>query len=230
MSGVEQIDDVLDVYPFSVPDGQETIADRFVDPHTFSRLRFSPILLTGFLLGLLREHFGNPHSIVEPVLQAYVWRNAPDTGILIEPNTGEVFKNMQQRPALLVKRNAIKNERLGIDDKIMTQGGVRGGEDFITSLHGSHTVFCISSRAAHAELLANEVAAYLLTASPVIRGSFRFDGDFKFEELGELRMVAGAGGQYVVPVTFSYIVVHVWRVASGAPLIRHIDVNVLLTT
>jgi hypothetical protein len=227
MSGV---DNQIPGSIFAAPDHQESTADRFIDPHTYCRLRFSPVLATGYLLALLREHFGDPLSIVEPVLQGYVWRNDSSSSILIEPSSHEVFTKMQQRPAILIKRGAIKFERMGLDDKIMEQGGVRGGTNYIVAMHGSHTVFCISSKAAHTELLANEVAMYLLQAAPTIRYGLCFDKDFKLEEIGELKTVQGVGGQYVIPVNFSFIGTHSWRINSSAPVIRHVDVNVLLTT
>ncbi len=78
-------------HAFEPPLRTETIADRFVDPRTFCRLRFSPMLATGVILGLLREHFGNPTAIVDPMLQAYVWRGDDKTAIMIETCTNEAL-------------------------------------------------------------------------------------------------------------------------------------------
>ena len=212
---------------FLPPQTTETLADRFVDPRTFCRLRFSPILATGVLLGLIREHFGNPLAIVDPMLQRYVWRTGDQTDIMIESCTNDALTRLQMRPAILVRRNAVRPKREGLDDQLKSLGGEQG-RDFVVTLHGSHTVFCLAGKPGQAEVLANETAMYLLQSAPEIRGSLCFKGDFKLDEIGELGTAEGLGGQYVVPVTFSYITDFAWSIAPDAPVLRHIDYRILL--
>ena len=212
---------------FLPPKITETTADRFVDPHTFCRLRFSPILATGVLLGTLREHFGNPTAIIDPMLHRCLWRDDDQTGILIETCTNDALSRIQMRPAILVRRNAVRPKREGLDDEIKSLGGERG-RNFTVTLHGSHTVFCLSTKPGHVDVLANETGMYLLQAAPSIRGSLCFRGDFKLEEIGPIGMAEGIGGQYVVPLTFSYVTDFTWSIASDAPVIRHIDMSILL--
>lgn len=214
-------------HEFRHPERTETIADRFVDPRTFCRLRFSPILATGVILGLLREHYGNPTAIVDPMLQRYVWRNDDATSMMIETCTNDALASIQMRPAVLVRRNAITTKREGIDDEIKSLGG-ESGRDYVVTLHGSHTVFCITGKPGFTEILANETAIHLLQAGPTIRGSLCFKADFKLEQIGELGVLDGLGGQYVVPVTFSYITDFAWSIAPDLPPLRHIDVGMLL--
>jgi len=212
---------------FEPPNTTETLADRFVDPRTFCRLRFSPILATGVILGLLREHYGNPTAIVDPMLLPYIWRNDDASRILIETCTNDALTQIQVRPAILVRRNAIRPKREGLDDEIKKLGG-ENGREFVLTLHGSHTVFCIAGKPGQAESLANETAVYLMQSAPLIRGSLCFKGDFKLDEIGELGVIEGLGGQYVVPLTFSYITEFAWSIAPDAPLLRYIDVKMLL--
>jgi len=212
---------------FQSPTHTETEADRFVDPRTFCRLRFSPMLATGVILGLIREHFGNPTAIMDPLLQSCVWRSDDHTGILIETCTNDALSRIQLRPAILVRRNAIKPNREGMNDEIMSLGPERG-KDYTLTLHGSHTVFCLSGKPGHVESLANETAIYLMQSAPSIRGSLCFRGDFKLEEIGAIGMLEGGGGQYVVPVTFSYVTDFTWSIAPDAPVLRHINVQMLL--
>lgn len=214
-------------YEFDPPETTETIADRFVDPRTFCRLRFSPMLATGIILGLLREHFGNPTAIVDPMLQRYVWSNDDTTRIMIETCTNEALTRLQTRPAVLIRRNAIRPKREGLDDEIKKTGAEQGRE-YVVTLHGSHTVFCLSGKPGHAEVLANETGMYLLQTAPLIRGSLCFKGDFKLDEIGELGTVDGLGGQYVVPLTFSYVTDFTWSIAPDMPVLRHIDLKILL--
>lgn len=216
-----------DRHSFAPPNRTETIADRFVDPRTFCRLRFSPMLATGVILGLIREHFGNPTAIVDPMLQRYVWRNDDATHIMIETCTNDALSKIQMRPAILVRRNAIQPRREGIDDELKTLGG-ETGRDFVVTLHGSHTIFCIGGKPGFTEVLANETAIQLMQSAPMIRGSLCFKGDFKLDQIGELGVLEGLGGQYVVPLTFSYITDFAWSIAPDAPLLRYIDVKMLL--
>ena len=214
-------------YRFDPPERTETIADRYVDPRTFCRLRFSPMLATGVILGLLREHYGNPTAIVDPMLQRYVWRNDDTTHIMIETCTNEALTRIQMRPAILIRRNTIRPKREGLDDEIKKTGPEQSRE-YVVTLHGSHTVFCLSGKPGHAEVLANETAIYLLQSAPLIRGSLCFKGEFKLEEIGQLGMVDGLGGQYVVPLTFSYVTDFAWSIAPDRPTLRHIDLKILL--
>ena len=214
-------------HTFAPPERTETLADRFVDPWTYCRLRFAPILATGVILGLLREHYGNPTAIVDPMLLSYVWRSDNTTAMMIETCTNDALTMIQMRPAILVRRNAIRPKREGLDDEIKSLSGQQGN-DYVVTLHGSHTVFCITNKPGHTETLANETAMYLLQASPQIRGSLCFKGDFRLEEIGELGVIEGMGGQYVVPVTFSYLTDFAWSIAPDVPPLRHIDVKILL--
>jgi hypothetical protein len=211
----------------AAPVNTETLADEYFDPRTFCRLRFSPMLATGVLLSLLREHFGNAQSIVDPMLQQYVWRNDGGTDIMIETSTQEVLTNIQQRPAILVRRNAIRSQRMSIGDKVFALGP-QMGQSYIVAMHGSHTVFNIAAKAGHAEALANETAMFLLQFSPQIRGSLCFTGDFRLEEIGQIGRLEGSGGQYVVPVTFSYIAEIPWTLNANLPPIRHVHIKMLL--
>jgi hypothetical protein len=212
---------------FDAPLTTETLADQYHDPRTFCRLRFSPMLATGVILSMLQEHFGNPTSIVDPVVQSYVWRNDGGTAIMIETLTKETISNIGQRPAILVRRNAVRTQRVSIGDKVFPMGP-QMGTSFVVGVQGSHTIFNISTRAGHAEALANETAMLLLQFSPAIRGCLCFSGDFQLEEIGQIGQLDGAGGQYVVPVTFSYKTEIPWTLNENLPPIRHIHIKMLL--
>jgi hypothetical protein len=212
---------------FAAPTNTETLANEYFDPRTFCRLRFSPMLATGVLISLLREHFGNPQSITDPMLQQCVWRNDTGTAIMIETSTNEVLANIQQRPAVLVRRNVIKTQRMSIGDKVFPLSP-QMGQPFVIGIHGSHTIFNIASKAGQAEALANETTMFLLQFSPMIRGSLCFTGDFQLEEIGQAGRLDGAGGQYAVPVTFSYIAEIPWTLNENLPPIRHIHIKMLI--
>jgi len=159
------------------------------------------------------------------MLQKCVWRTDEPTGILIETSSNEVLTSVGQRPAVLVRRNPIKSERRIINDEMLVVGGQRG-RDFWTVLYGSHTVFNIATKPAYAETLANETTMLLAQYAPEIRYSLCFD-DFQLQEIGQLSILEGSGGQYVVPSTFSYIAQHGWTLDYDLPPLRHVDLKVL---
>ena len=197
-----------------------------MDPRAFCRLRFSPLLATGVLVHLLREHFGNPGSIVDPMLQQCVWRNDKDTGILIESSSNDALLHVGQRPAVLVKRHAIRKvARLTFNDEVWKLGPQRG-QEFGNVLQGAHTVFSIASRPAHTESLANEVMLLLTQYAPQIQQNLGF-GQFQLQEIGELSQLEGSGGQYVVPTTFTYITALDWTLDRDLPPLRHVSLKVL---
>jgi hypothetical protein len=210
---------------FVPPATQNTIADGRVEDRSLKRVQLAPMQLTGVLVDVLRHHFGNPTSIFEPLLQNHIWRPSLDTTILIETCTREVLKQLQQRPAILVKRNAIRFERFIIGDEVIPIGGGKGQREFVVRAQGAHSVFCITQLPADAETLAQETLMLLLQHGPQIRETLRLQEDFKLDEVGELRTLEGAGGQYVVPLSFSYSIVHAWNLKPTAPLIRHIQVK-----
>ena len=147
------------------------------------------------------------------------------TGILIESSSNENLTNVGQRPAVLVRRNAVKAQRLMINDEQIVVGGQRGRQ-FQIALQGSHTVFSIATKAAYAESLANEVTILLTQYAPELRHSLCF-ADFQLQEIGQLSILEGSGGQYVVPSTFSYIANFDWALDENLPPLRHVDVRVL---
>jgi hypothetical protein len=147
--------------------------------------------------------------------------------MMIETSSNEALTRIQMRPAVLIRRNSIRAKREGLDDELK-KAGPEQGREFVVTLHGSHTVFCLSAKPGHAEVLANETALYLLQSAPMIRGSLCFKGDFKLDEIGELGMVDGLGGQYVVPLTFSYVTDFAWSIAPDRPTLRHVDMQFLL--
>ena len=211
---------------FQKPETTNTGADVFLDPRAFCRMRFSPLVATGVIVGLLREHFGNPNAIVDPMLQNYVWRTDTSTGIVIESSSNDVLTNIGQRPAVLVRRNPVQMpQRHTFGNEIMQLGG-QTGEKYWVVLHGSHTLFSIATKPAAAESLANEVAIFLLQFSPLISASLCF-GRFEFQEIGVLSKLEGSGGQYVVPTTFSYVTEFSWMLDEDLPPIRHINLKVL---
>lgn len=211
---------------FQKPATTHTGLDTLLDPRAFCRLRFSPSLATGVLVSLLREHFGNPSSITEPLLQQCVWRSGEGSGILIESSSNEVLRSIDQRPAILVRRNQVQAlPPQSINDEIIQTGGQKG-RSFGIWLQGSHTIFSIATKAGGAEALANETAILFMQYAPHIKHTLCFE-QFRLQEIGQLSVLEGSGGQYVVPSTFSYIARFEWGLDEDLPPLRHVELKVL---
>ncbi|GHT30386.1 hypothetical protein FACS1894214_0140 [Planctomycetales bacterium] len=213
------------IQKFSKPEITHARTDNRIDPRTFCRLRFSPILATGVVVDILREHFGTPQSIIDPMLQNYIWEDTDKSGIIIETSTNEKLTQISQRPAILVRRDDIRSSRRIIGDEysLLTNYNTR---QFTRSFEGSHTIFNIAAKAGHAEALANESAWLLLGFSSLICQSLCFE-DFQLEQIGKIAKLEGSGGQYVIPATFSYKASFEWSLDENLPPIRHVDTKLL---
>ena len=207
-------------HDFQKPEITNTKADCYLDPQRYCRERFSPTLATGVFVHVLREHFGSPQSITNPLLQNYVWRSGKDTGIVIEASSNDALMNVGQRPAVFVRRNPVTCQRFIIGD----HGG--SNSDYAVMLAGSHTVFNAAASPGQAEALVDETTTLLLEFSPEIRCSLCFE-DFQLQEIGQVAVLEGSGGQYVVPVTYKYMTTRSWTIGYDLPPIRHVDLRVL---
>jgi hypothetical protein len=142
-------------------------------------------VLTGIVLRLLREHFSTKMELEfngenEPSadLSKYVWNDDnTKTGIQIQPVWLWNPQDIQRRPALYVKRDSLKNERMALDHgwRVGTPRNENGkmietqGEAHATMIVGSHTITAVASTGAEAELLGQEVFNHMLEFGPQIR-------------------------------------------------------------
>ena len=203
-------------------------------------------VLTGLWTRLLREHFasadnlqynGADETTVEgrPTLQLqrYIWD--PDntkTEIQIQPVWEYNSQDIQRRPALYIKRNEVKFERLGIDDGFTTgsqknaQGQVERvpGEYHSKLMLGSHTVFCVGQTGAETELLAQEVTNHVMMFGPKLRAEFKL-ARLTLSEVGELALLDEFVEHFVVPVVIAYGIVMSWRIREIQPFLKTLAID-----
>lgn len=190
------------------------------DPRLEYRLRsticqygWRPLFITGLLRDMLIRHFAAPLQIEEPDLRELVWRDDARTRILIE----SVFRwrgdLTEKRPAVLIKRNAFRNLRLGIGDKAGTDE--QGNQQYTTFWVGSHTLFCLHGSGASVELLATEVQRELTQFSPLI---VQYLGLFRLAvtDVGEIMEVEEARENFVVPITIGWAYQEKWKLSQEA--------------
>ncbi len=206
-----------------------------------------PNVLTGIWTRLFREHFSNSDNLQYngideataegmPVrqLQDYTWN--PDntkTKIQIQPVWEYNSQNIQQRPALYVKRNAVKFERLSINDG-MTTGPIRNGRGELKRVPGeyhsklvlgSHTIFCVGQTGAETELLAQEVTNHVLMFGPKLRKDLKL-ARLTLAEVGELALLDEFVEHFVVPVVIAYGITKSWRILEIQPFLKTLSINV----
>jgi hypothetical protein len=183
------------------------------------------LMITGLLRDLLIRHFANPIGITDDDLRRLVWREDERTGILIESIARWRGDLVEKRPAIIIKPNAMRNIRLGIQDSAgETAEGLR---QFQTFWAGSHTVFCIHGSGASVEVLAAEVTNLLQGWHPVMVEYINLH-QWQVTEVGEIGEVEEAKESFVVPVTVGWVFNHMWVTGPETPKLRKTLLSVLL--
>ncbi len=209
------------------PDGPPP-APRQVIPDLISNLctkGWRPIMLTGLLRDLLVTHF-QPRLIEDADLRDLIWReDAAETKILIESVYRWRGDLTGFRPAILLKRNAYRNYRLGIGDRIGADG--RGMVSYSTFWVGSHTVFCLHESGAGVEILSTEVQRELTEFAPEVRKALGLK-KWSVTEVGDIAEVEEARESFVVPITVGWAYEQNWTLEQESPKLRRIALNTLL--
>lgn len=205
--------------PYNVDATVSSLNSTGLRPHT----------LTGIILRLLTRAFSVAAGIQHPQLKGYIWTNNPETTkILIAPVWRWNTPGMGARPALLVKRNALRPRQLGLADGQAVIGGLNGdkipvNEEPIAQVGvvGSHTVFALSKNPAEAEWLSTEVAIRLIQYAQAIQNEFGFNR-FRVAEIGAISKLEESSEHFAVPITVAYMYMDAWRIVSESPLLKRL--------
>jgi hypothetical protein len=218
--GEENPDDVERLFPAG-----SASENRFDTVSALCSLGMRPHVMTGFLKWLLMQHYVDPENLAEIVhrtrfREANGWRADERTGIYIESVTRWRPELAESRPALLVKRNEWKWERVTIGGQAGSDY-VEGAEHFHGFWRGSHTVFVVGGKAAEVELLASETNNFLLRAAPQIAEQMSLHR-FIPVGMGALAVVEESTKNYAVPLTFAYAAEENWTLTPLAPRLKRI--------
>lgn len=187
-----------------------------------------PLILTGMFREILVRHFLTASNIEVPDLKHLLWQGGEQTGIKIESIHRWRPELTEHRPAVIIKRNAYRNRRLGIADKHQGSPADRfGHEHFTTFWVGSHTLFCIGASGAQAELLATEVLREVHHFHEVIRRAAMLHR-LAVVEYGPIAELEEAVENFVVPVTVGYAYQDCWVVREEAPTLRSVSYSYIL--
>lgn len=188
-----------------------------------------PHIMTGLIRQLLMQHFADPNNIEEiklrqKFMESGAWKadenGLMNSGILIESITRWTPNNADTRPAILIKRNSWKWQKIGIGDS----AGVNvfeGTHKYTGLWEGSHTLYCLSAIGLETELLAMEVVKFLLHFSPWIREQMDLKR-FLIAEVGGVGEVQEVVQGYAVPVTVAYVAEESWALQPAAPRLKRI--------
>ena len=198
-----------------------------IDVSSLCSLIPNGLLLTGIFRDILSRHFIDAGRIEDPDLRHLIWKEGVQTGILIESAHRWLATNVEQTPAIVVKRNSTSRVFRGIGDRRQGQPVDNEGNPHYLGLWvGSHTLFCIGGNGPQAELLAHEVARHLGWFAPVIRDSLRLKR-LQVLQIGAVSILEENQQNFVTPVTIGYGYEEAWIIRQNAPRLRNISASMI---
>lgn len=194
---------------------------RAIDSHGMR-----PYMMTGILRHVLISHFAASGVIEEPTLRSLLWKDSPDSPILIESVYRWKPAEANKRPACLIRRNGFQQKKLAV-------GNIAGSTPqmdlkYAVSWVGSHTVFCLGGSSLQAELLGMEVQRELTEFGPLIQKTL---GLLKFEvvEVGAAAEVDESAEHYGIPITIGWAYTESWTLKQTARKLGKIQLSTLIT-
>lgn len=183
------------------------------------QMGIKPHLINGSLVNMIRWLFSTPENIENENLKERIWSNKPEySKILIEAVYRWKPEDIQQRPAVIVKRGAWKLSKLGMGDRRHGPPEATGFTEAYQTIAGAgtHTFFCLGNSGLEAEEVGEEVYGFLLGFSAVIREQLCL-GIFQVAEIGEVARFEESHDHFVVPVSVSYNFQLNWKLLRQTP-------------
>jgi len=198
-------------------------------PTSFQNRAPNLYTLNGAFLTIVRRHFSEPENLEVPELRHYVWnKDDKESRILIEPVYRWNPTNVQQRPAVIVKRGPWKFTQLGLGNRLHGTPEQDGyaEERQVVAVIGSHTFFCIGTTGLEADEIAMEVVNVLLGFSQVIREQFCL-GKFLVSDIAPVSKVDECQDHFGVPVNVEYMMQWNWKLLRQSPIWARFNSQVL---
>ncbi len=201
--------------------GSEDRTDRMP---THCSTGVSPVMMTGFFVQMMRQHFVNPGSIVRDAFRERLWnQSACASGINVADGSVWDPTRAGNQPSVVVKRNKwqiAQKMSIGSRYRLTTEGHWH----YSAALAGSHTLFAIAKAGAEVEILTEEVYRFALTMAPVIRKEFNLLS-FELLDIGEIGILKEATELYAVPITVAYAWEESWVLHQDAPLLKRLTLS-----
>lgn len=208
-----------------------TPQNTWVDDSALASLPLKGSLITGMLLRLLESHFNDANNIKDDKLKAYLWADSDpsstplNTKIFIGLSEEYDAKNIEKRPALLVKRNEIGSQKVSLAGKAITHletNGTYRGEHYLRMVSGTHLIICVADGSTAVDRMAEEVFYRLLEYGPSIKEDLKFS---EFEPLGygpaEEFKVSGEKN-YMVRISVKWATIHSWELLPISPILKKV--------
>jgi len=211
-----------------VSDSSDTLISRLKLGNLPNLCALGPRLLTmsGLFNVWLRNHFATPDNIKEEKLRKKIWTNDyKTTSLVIETHTAYKTEFTESRPAIIHKRHAWTNIKVGIDSRFMP-GDLAGSNHYANYWQGSHTFFAIAGAPGEAELMAIELYQEFNEMGPAVR-LYTNLMKFAVAQVGEIGKLEEAGQKFVVPITVGYVIEEAWRLKQEAPFFKRLDVALM---
>jgi hypothetical protein len=184
-----------------------------------------PLLLTGFLMSCLRQHFFTPDGIFDDALKDILWQpedtaqGTTDTKIYIDYKLKAKPPQSNFRNAILLARGKWNRVRVAQYDR-NGLGDVLYG-DKIDKWEGSHTFTCLAKTYATAEILAHEVATFFEVYGQLLAQQICLI-DLFVTDISEPSLIPEDSETYSVTVSVHYQHNNSWSLKELRPKIRHI--------
>lgn len=200
------------------------IQERFIVPSALCVNGKRPLTINGFLLEVIRQKFTDPQGIEYEKLRQYVWRDSDETGIMIANHTEWNPTISGKRPAIILRRNAIKPRKLSINNQ---DGITKEGNNLHTKAYvGSHTIFIMAKEGAAVELLNAEVYPFLEHFGPRMRSIFDLLL-FELVDVGGVGELKEASDRQVIPITLTYAWSETWEEVPWSPKLKNLQLSYL---
>lgn len=188
-----------------------------------------PLILTGIFVQLLRSKFSDADEIEHPALKDNVWTPSIETSkILIRPAYQFAPKDIQARPGIYVRRQAINTRILAMNNQFQPGYDPENldGAQRHETLHGSgHIIFCVGRTGAEAELLGTEVWKHFLHFGPILREDLKL-ARFQVMQLSEVGKVEESAEHWATAVSAATFYYETWQLIMEAPVLKRIGIGV----
>jgi len=133
--------------------------------------------------------------------------------------------NVQQRPAVYIKRETYSASRISFENKAqagLNQDGVHEGSSYQVMLTGKHSLIAVGQTGAEADALGEEIFFRMLQYMPIIKEDMVL-GHFLPERVSEIRELGEEAKKvFYSVVTLNWGYVYRWRIMAESPILKRI--------
>jgi hypothetical protein len=184
-----------------------------------------PLLLTGFFVSVLKQHFFTPDGLFDDALKDILWRaDNPENGttdakIYIDAKIIPNSLKSEFRPAILIERGEWSRTKLAHHDREGMSDVTYG--DKIDRWKGTHSFVCIAKTYSQVEIIAHEVSTFFEIYGGLLADQICLDY-IQVDSISAPSLLPENNESYLVTVTVSYQHHNRWSLNQLRPKIRHI--------